>query len=210
MARRNKKNNYFQMFIENFSYAEQAVHYVAEAYNNFNPDPETLRKQMEELHVIEHTADTKKHELMEKLLKEFITPIEREDIIEIAAAIDDIVDSVEDIFQKTYMYGVTEIRSESFEFLEIALGCLKKLEIIFGEFHDFRKAETIHQAIVELNRLEEEGDVVYMRAMRRLFDEKADAHTTYAWSSLFDHMEMLIDNCESAGDLVEAVIMKNL
>ena len=84
MARKNE-NNYFTMFAEAVSYSCKAADMLKEDFTDF--DPARLAVRIEEMHHIEHTADIAKHELMEKLMKEFITPIDREDILELSNAL---------------------------------------------------------------------------------------------------------------------------
>ena len=105
---RKKENNYFDMFNHAVTYSCQAADMLKENFISF--DPEQLPACMEALHHIEHTADLAKHDLMEKLLKEFITPIDREDIMELSSALDDVTDSLEDILLRLYMFRISSLR----------------------------------------------------------------------------------------------------
>lgn len=208
---RRKGNDYFQMFSENLQFSHEAIKYLKTVLQNFDSNEEVLERQIKELHAIEHAADESRHKLMSKLAKEFVTPIEREDIIDISKVLDDITDQLEDVLQKLYMYGVKTIRPDAIEFIEILEKCLLELEHIFSEFKDFRRSTTIHQAVIDLNEFEEDGDALYMQVMRKLFQEGTnnDPVTVLAWSEIYHQLESCCDSCESAGNLVEEVIMKN-
>ena len=117
--------------------------------------------------VIEHAADLEKHKLMEQLTKEFITPIEREDIILLFQQIDDVTDCIEDVARKLYMYNVTSIRPEMTEFAEIIHQCCVVTKDALSEMPRFQKSETLKTHIIRVNELEEAGDRLHFSAMRR-------------------------------------------
>ena len=125
MARKNE-NNYFNMFIQSAGYARKAAKLLEETYKNFHP--ENLPQLLEDAHAIEHEGDTLRHDLMNRLMKEFITPIEREDIIQLSEAIDEVTDDIEDVVMRTYMYNISTIRPEAVEITEIIVSCCDALE----------------------------------------------------------------------------------
>lgn len=111
-----KKSPYYDGFVTQNSYCCKAAATLQEVLNHF--DPEVLPQKREEMHAIEHDADSTKHKMMEQLAREFITPIEREDIIELAQAIDDVTDNIEDVLMRMYMYHMQEVRPEARQFAE--------------------------------------------------------------------------------------------
>lgn len=207
---REKKNDYFAMFVELIEFSNQSIDYLGQTLVSFNPDETVLNQKMAELHEIEHQADKEKHALTEKLVKEFITPIEREDILAITNSLDDVTDSIEDILQRIYMFHITEIHPEALEFVRIIKDCVEKLSEIYKEFHNFKSSKTIHKDIILLNELEEEGDRIYLKSMRDLFAKNWEPLEVMAWSDVYERMELCCDKCEYAGNLVEEVIMKNM
>ena len=106
-----KENNYFDMLAELVDYSCKAANLLQKTLLNFNEDK--IEDKIQEMHEIEHTADVKKHDMMNKLAKEFITPIERGDIIDIANYIDNVTDDIEEILTRIYMYNITEIKKEA-------------------------------------------------------------------------------------------------
>ena len=101
---RKKNHDYFSMLVDGVSYACAAAEMLNEYLQDF--EPEKLSHHIEEMHKIEHAADIAKHEMLQKLLKEFITTIDREDILELADVIDDVTDSLEDVLLRMYMYNI--------------------------------------------------------------------------------------------------------
>ena len=102
-----------------------------------------MSQNIAEMHRIEHEADVAKHEMLEKLLKEFITVIDREDILELASVIDDVTDSLEDVLLRMYMYNVTSLREDALQFASIIIQCCKEMKIMMQEFSNFRKSKKI-------------------------------------------------------------------
>ena len=205
MARQNE-NNYFTMFAEAVSYSCKAADMLKEDFTDF--DPSRLAVRIEEMHHIEHTADIAKHELMEKLMKEFITPIDREDILELSNALDDVTDSLEDVLLQLYMFGITSLREDSLTFAAIINDCCHALKKLMLEFENFRKSRVIKDMIIEINHLEENGDRLYTEAMHRLYTNTPDTLEVLSWTTIYNCMEKCCDKCEDAADVVEAVILK--
>jgi Phosphate transport regulator (distant homolog of PhoU) len=204
---RKKENNYFELFVEMADYSLQAANELHQVLTNFKAGE--LSEILKSMHEIEHAGDAKKHDLIKKLVSEFMTPIEREDIMQLSEEIDNVIDSIEDALLRTYMFNISDIRSEALEFTEIIVKCVSALKETLLEFENFRKSSTIKQNIVEVNRLEEIGDGIYIRAMRRLYTENSDPISVMAWTVMFDQLEKCCDKCEHVADIIEDVIMKN-
>lgn len=203
-----KENNYyFDAFAKGIYYANDAAALLQNCFDNF--DASGLKEKLDEMHQIEHTADGVKHEMMERLMKEFLPPIEREDIVELAHIIDDVTDSVEDVLLGMYMYNITTFRPEVKEFAGIISRSCEALKEMAAQLHNFRKSTVLKGKIVEINGMEEEGDRLYIEAMHRLYAEEKDPVAILAWTTMFDRLEKCCDACEDVADMVEQVIMKN-
>ena len=202
-----KGNDYFEMMAELVTYSCDAASLLSEILRNY--DAAQLENKLEKMHEIEHTADLKKHEMMNKLVKEFITPIERGDIVELSHQIDNVTDAVEDVLVRLYMFNITSLRSEAFEFCDIIIECCSKLKKLMEEFHNYKKSTKIHELIIDINALEEEADRLYTKSMRNLFMTSTDPIEITTWKENFYFFEKCCDACEAAADVVESVIMKN-
>lgn len=204
-----KKNNnyYFDTFEKGVSYACEAAALLGTCFEQY--DPSGLKTRMDEMHTIEHTADGVKHEMMEKLLKEFLPPIEREDIMELSHTIDEVTDAIEDVLLRMYMFNITELREEAKEFTTVITNCCAALKEMMVELPNFRKSTTLRERVVAINHMEEDGDRLYTLAMRRLYTEEKDAVAVVAWTAMFDRLEKCCDCCEHVADVVERVVMKN-
>lgn len=204
---RKKEHDYFAMLSEGVSYACDAAEKLYDNMQNF--DPGMMSQNIDEMHRIEHEADVAKHNMLEKLLKEFITVIDREYILELASIIDDVTDSLEDVLLRMYMYNITSLREDSLQFVSLIIRCCEEMKSMMKEFSNFRKSKKIRESIIEINRLEEEGDRLFAEAMHRLYSESGDAVKIAAWTSLYEQLENCCDSCEDVANVVEKVILTN-
>lgn len=202
-----KQNNYFEMFVELIGYCCKAADTLHQNLINFDADK--LSESIEVMHHIEQEADYKKHELINKLVHEFITPLEREDIMELAGEIDDVTDAIDDVMLKLYMYNIKSIKPETIEFSETIVEACHQLKIMMEDLHNFKKSTKIKECIIEVNRLEEHGDMLYTNAIRTLYTTCDDPIEIISWTEAFDRLEKCCDNCEDIADVVESIVMKN-
>ena len=202
-----KDNNYFEMLAELVNYSCNAATLLNDTLTNFNSLE--LPKKIDMMHEIEHTADLKKHDMMNKLAKEFITPIERGDIIELAHQIDNVTDAIEDILVRIYIFNISTVRPEALEFCNLIIKCCDELEKLMKEFQNFKKSSTIHSSIISINDLEEVGDKLYTSSLRTLFTSNLSATEIMTWKDIIEYFEKCCDDCEDAANVVESVVMKN-
>lgn len=202
-----KGNDYFEMLSELVDYSCEAASLLNDTLLNFNINE--IERRIEEMHKIEHTADVKKHEMMSKLVKEFITPIERGDIVKLAHEIDNVTDYIEDILVRIYMFNILFMKEEALEFSKLILKSCNSLKNLMKEFKNFKKSTNIHKLIISINDLEEEGDKLYTASIRELFLTSKDPVELTTWKDTFEYFERCCDVCESAANVVESVIMEN-
>jgi uncharacterized protein len=198
---------YFQNFITCAEFSSQAAHLLKGILSDFHP--EETKKRLDELHAIEHAADEKKHELNDKLVKAFITPIEREDIASLSQQIDNLTDKIEEVFIRIYINNVSKIRPEALEMLDIVIRCCEEICGLMREFANFRRSKELKDRIIRINSLEEEADRLYIANMRALHSEEKDVLEIIAWREIYSYLEKCADACEHAADVVEGVVMKN-
>ena len=206
MAR--KKNvDYFDAFVELVGYSCQAAKLLNEIMNNFNADE--LQDKIKEMHSIEHAADEARHGMIKKLAREFITPIEREDIMALADAIDNVTDTIEDVLMRMYMCNITYVREHALQMTEVIVKCCDTLKQALDEFHNFRKSKILHGLVIQINNLEEEGDRLFTEATRDLYVSCKAPIEVAAWDRTFHYLEKCYDTCEDVANLIENVILKN-
>ena len=198
---------YFNSFIKCTDFSCQAAHMLEETMADF--DVEKMADQMEAIHTIEHAADMEKHELLNTLIKAFITPIDREDIILLSQNIDDLTDNIEDVLIRIYYNNIRTIHPDALELMRIVCRCCEAVKVMMEEFADFRHSKKLHEQIIKINSMEEEADKVYIDSMHRLHTNCTDPMTVMTWREIYSYLEKCADACEHVADTVESVIMKN-
>jgi len=204
---RKKEYDYFGNFLCCAKSASEAALYLCQAFENF--DAEQVAGHVTNMHKIENDADMEKHEMIRNLAQEFITPIEREDIAALSQELDNIVDAVEDVMRRVYMFNVTSLRPEALEFTKLIVHCCEAFEKLVEEFRCFKKSKIISEYIIEVNTLENKGDKLHADSLRRLFTEETSTDDRLVWTTIFEALEACLDACENAADIIEGVVMKN-
>lgn len=204
----NKKDSfYFENFHECALSSAEAANCLLEILRDY--DPETASVKARELHKVEHGADMKKHDLLSELVKSFITPIDRDEIIDLSQSIDNVVDAIEDVVINIDITGVRTIRDDVVPFAEVLVRCCDMLCELLEEFKQFKKSKHIKEIIVSINNLEEEGDACFLGAMKRLYLSDS-AKEIIAWSEIYRALENACDACEDVADIVESIIIENV
>ena len=166
-----------------------------------------LADKAHEIKEVEHKCDFLTHEIIQRLNKTFVTPIDREDIHALARTLDDVMDAIDDAAALIPLYRIDQVR----------FGARELAHVIAAQTDVLRKAldalESKHGAIldhaVEINRLENEADRIHQKAVGQLFDEERDAITVMKWKEILDLLEDATDACEDVANLLENVVVKH-
>ena len=200
---------YFDNFIECTHYSLRAAQLLMAVMNDY--DSSMIEARLDEMHQIEHGADTKKHEMLAVLMKAFMTPIEREDIIELAKCLDDIIDYIEDVIQCMYMYDVHYIPEGTKEFADLIRKGTGALGKAMGDFRSFKKSKKFRALVHDVNDYEEVADRLFLKVIRKLHTTDRDnPMRAHVWSRVFERMEKCCDACEHAADTMSTIMLKNV
>ncbi|NLK28423.1 MAG: DUF47 domain-containing protein [Clostridiales bacterium] len=206
MAKKNEYN-YFEAFCELSQYSLKSAILLKEVLNNFSY--KNKAEKVKEMHQIEHTADHAKHDIMNRLVKEFLPPIEREDITTLTQGIDDVTDAVEDVLIYIDIFNISIIRPEVIHFTDHIVDCCKAMDDAMKEFKNFKNSKTLKDKIIEINHLEEKGDALYVDIVRRLYEKEKDPIELLRWTQVLHRLEKCCDKCEDVANTLESIMMKN-
>ena len=198
---------YFENFEKSTELSKKAASYLVECLENYEADG--IEKMLGNMHEIEHSADLVKHEMNEALAKAFVTPVDREDLDMLSHQLDDVVDLIEEVLQKFYIYDVKAIDPPAVEFAKNIVKSCDLLCSVMTEFENFKKSKKIHSLIIRLNDVEEECDKLYLSSMRALTKSSMDVFEMIAWRKIYESLEACADACEHVSECVGSVIMKN-
>lgn len=207
MTKRKKSYNYFQEFIKNAELSLECAKMVLDVTKDFKEDE--LEENKNKLHEIENLADISKHEMLNFLLKDFLPPIEREDIILLANRIDDVTDEIDDVLIKMDMYNIRKVKKETLEFVQLLVICCEKMVELLVEFENFKKSQKVIEKVVEINRLEEDGDKIYINTIKNLYKTCENPIELVIWTRIFEKLEKCFDACEQVANAVEEIVLKN-
>ena len=138
----------------------------------------------------------------------FITPFDREDIYKIAKEMDEIVDCLEEVSNRFVVFGVTAMKPDAIELTKLIIDGIRELDVLFENFHKLKSDKIVIDQVIEVNRIENEGDIVYRQALKTLFREEKDPVELIKWKHLFEQLEASLDACEDVANIVEGVVMK--
>jgi predicted phosphate transport protein (TIGR00153 family) len=173
-------------------------------------DVEKFDEHFAELRKIESEADEYTKEILLSLHKTFITPFDRREIRELAMALDDIIDYMEDIPQSAKIYGHTSFTPEMVALSQILLRASEKVRDAVNMLSDMKNAERILRTCEEISIVEGEADHVMRAGMHRLFAEESDARTLIRSKELYDIFEEAVDSCEDVADVIHGVVLERI
>lgn len=207
MLKRRMEFNYFDKFIESINFAHEAIVKLKEYMCDF--DIKNVENEIKEIHEIENNADRNLHELKNYLLKDFLPPIDREDILTIAHKIDDIVDGIDEIIIDIDILNVKEITENMKILMALLETATQKVCELLKVFKNIKKTKEIQEYVVEVNKLEEQADRLYENAIKELYTSENNSIQIIKWTNIYQAIEDCFDACENVADSIEEVIMKN-
>jgi predicted phosphate transport protein (TIGR00153 family) len=171
----------------------------------FSSEPPVIARA-DEIREVEHKCDFLTHEIIQRLNKTFVTPIDREDIHSMARALDDVMDAIDDAATLVPLYRIQIVRPgvrELTHTIRIQADAMR----LAMEALEQKKGVLEHA--VEINRLENEADRLYREAVGRLFDEETDPIAVMKWKEILDLLERATDRGEDVANLVENIVVKH-
>ena len=157
---------------------------------------------------IEHECDITTHEIMDKLNRSFVTPIDREDIHQLAKQLDDVIDLANRTVVHMELFGIQQATTELCELAGILHEASEVVMKGVASIRHLDRPQRILDYCVEINRLENAGDRASEKAISNLFRDGADALNVIKWKELYDTVENGIDTCEDIANTLESIVVK--
>ena len=207
MRKKKDEYNYFDEFANNSTYIVESAEILKETVENYSQ--EKLRENIISVHKLENDADKALHRMREVLVKDFLPPIDREDIVLIGHRLDDIEDYIDEILINFNILNIEKMRDDVVEFTDLLIECAKSVKDALEDFRNFKKADSVKAKVIAINELEEKADRLYEKVMKKLYTEEKDPIEIIKWTTIYGCLENTTDACERIGDSIEDVIMKN-
>jgi len=154
----------------------------------------------------EHEGDRITHDIIDRLNHTFVTPIDREDILALASALDDIVDYTEEVADYLGLYRIEAPMDQAIRLARVLKAAGRQIAEAMPRLRGFRE---ISDYTVEINRLENEGDRITREAVASLFDGGIDPMVVIRWKDLFERLEAAVDATERVANILEGIVIKN-
>jgi predicted phosphate transport protein (TIGR00153 family) len=195
-----------EKFYDDFQALADELKHGAEILEAMLAPDRPLWGKADEIKEVEHKCDFLTHEIIQRLNRTFVTPLDREDIHELARSLDDVMDSIDAAATIVRLYRLESVR----------FGARELARIITASTHSVRlalDALAAHKGLiahaVEINRLENEADRVHQESVGRLFEEEQNPLTVMKWKETLDFLEAATDRCEDVANVLEGVVVKH-
>jgi uncharacterized protein len=195
-----------QGFFELFNQLAAKMKASAELLRGLFTEPHRLEHYVTAIKAVEHEADFVAHEVNIRLNKTFITPLDREDIHNLAQHLDNVVDLIDGTARRVEMFHVDSSRQEAIAMADTLMKSVTSLEQAVLQVKQPREVLKFTR---QVKLLEEEGDALYHDAVGKLFLDRPDAIEVIKWKELFDTLERAIDACQAVGIVLESISIKN-
>lgn len=198
-----KEDQYFTLFIQMSEKIQEAAGILVDMLKASDSEFDSYSKKIK---AVEHECDELAHSVTTKLNRSFITPFDREDIYTLAMALDDVCDYIDASARSIVMY---DIHGNDKHAQDLA-GVLVKQGVEINKAASLLEhAKGMDQHLLNIQRLENDADDIYFRAMAELFKDAPDAVRLIKYKELYDMLENATDKCEYVGSIMESVVLKH-
>jgi len=178
----------------------------AHALNDLIQNFDRLAEKRNKIKDIEHDGDNIVHSIWDQLVKTFITPIDREDISKLASLYDDVLDYIEAVANRLYLYEVRSPTEPMRRFTDIVVKSVEEIDFAFASIQKIKAGE-VESRIIEVDRLENEADVVLNESVAALFKTN-DAIAIIKLKEIYELMETITDKCEDVVQVIRDIILE--
>jgi hypothetical protein len=195
-----------------FSWFEQAAHNNVEAaqlLDKMCKEFTCAEEIVAQLHDLEHKGDGFSHAVYQKLNRVFMPPLDREDIIAITIALDDVMDHIHEAGDAMCIYNIQEPTSVARQLATVIIACTAHVEKQLPNLRSRRSMRRLEEGIIEIHRLENQADALFRQGTMDLFHTPHDPIQIIAWSRIYETMEQVTDRCEDIADVLRGLVIKH-
>ncbi|HEY6057436.1 MAG TPA: DUF47 family protein [Candidatus Limnocylindrales bacterium] len=197
-----REERFFDLFVEdaaNVLGAARLLEAMLRTYDNVEARAAALR-------AAEHRGDEISHDIGHRLERTFVTPFDREEIHALISGLDDVIDLIEEVADTFLLYRIDAPTAAS---VEQAAIIVRQVEKIHEALLHLRGFKGLDQYVIEIHRLENEGDRIGRAAIAGLFDNTPDAIEIIKWRKVYNLLEDTIDKCEDVANIIERITIKH-
>ena len=195
-----------ERFYDDFVALAEEIRRGASILEEMLAPEQPLWDKADEIKEVEHKCDFLTHEIIQRLHRTFVTPLDREDIHSLARSLDDVMDAIDACAAIVRLYQIKVVRPDTRELTRIIVASSEQL---VKALKALERRKGVAEPAVEINRLENEADRAHQMAVRRLFEEEHDPIQVIKWKEILDFLEDATDRCEDVANVLEGVVVKH-
>jgi predicted phosphate transport protein (TIGR00153 family) len=198
-----REEEFFDLFTEVANRNKEAVEHLRKL---FESPPDRRIPHIEAIKRLEHEADQVTHEVVNRLDRTFITPLDREDIHQLSSDLDDVMDAMDGTARRAQIFGLGPSPQGVLRITEV----LQRMMAAIAEaVSRLKKGDDVMRYCIEAKQLEEEGDAIYHESLGQLFAKEKDAIELIKWKEIYDNLERTLDQAEDVANVVESITIKH-
>ncbi|MBI5189009.1 MAG: DUF47 domain-containing protein [Nitrospirae bacterium] len=199
-----KETDFFEIFDKSALNLTKAASLLISLMENFD----NIEARAKEIYEVEQDGDILTHDIMKKLNKTFITPIDREDLYALASRLDDVLDLIWAAVDRLTVFKLKESTKEA---IAMSKDLLMTAEVVHKAIKKLKEKNYSHvqEYCIEINRLENRIDRGFRDALGKLFDDFKDPILIIKWKEIYEHLEDASDRCEDVANILEAIVLKH-
>lgn len=195
-----------ERFFDDFSALAEQIRQGAALLDAMLAPDRPIWDKADEIKEVEHKCDFLTHEIIQRLNRTFVTPLDREDIFALARSLDDVMDAIDACATLVRLYNIETMRFGARELTRIIIDSVEQIACAMRALEGRRG---VAECAVEINRLENEADRLHQQAVQALFRDEHDAVKIIKWKEILDFLEEATDRCEDVANVVEGVVVKH-
>jgi predicted phosphate transport protein (TIGR00153 family) len=193
-------------YFDRFTDLAVRIHEAAKIVAGFFHGDSSVSTVADQVKRLEHECDEISHEILRNIDRTFITPIDREDIHQLAVRLDDVIDLIDGTVRRVSIFGIDKPTPVSRKLAELIVVTTAELVDAVSQL---QKQKGVMAKCIRIKQLENEGDVVYQEAIAGLFRENLPAIEVIKWKEIYDTMERCVDSCVGVAHVLESVVLKH-
>lgn len=195
-----------EKYFERFTDLATRVHEAARTLDDFFGGKSTLPAAVEQVKRLEHECDEISHEILRRIDRTFITPLDREDIHRLAVRLDDVIDLIDGTARRLDLYRLSEPTDYSRRMSAIVVRITSELA---AGVADLSHRRGVIEHCIEIKKLENEGDSSYHDAVASLFAGQIPVLDVIKWKDIYENLERSVDACEAVAHVLESAVWKS-
>ena len=201
------KNDYFKLIEQQTYYCVQASTLLSEILCNYTAS--SIPNQRDKIHKFEQAADELGHDILTHLSVEFITPIDREDILHLVQLIYNITCALDKVILEFYMFNITETPTFVPSISKVVDRCVKVFYEAVKELKNFKKPTALHKLLVDVSSIKCKADAIYIDAIHNLFANEKNSARIIAHKSIYESLVDCCSQCKFSADVIAQIVVKN-